>query len=158
MTALIGTLAAIVGVVVVGAPAILLRRLDVEKIPCLAESLYIETAGGTASPFFRKGYPVPCSHTQKFQTTHDDQEVIDIHLLHGFSDRVAMNSTIGNYRITGIPPGLAGRVELRVTFKVDRGGSVSVTAKLKRSALEVECLTIQPERMAIAKMAPPDED
>ncbi|MBI1950035.1 MAG: Hsp70 family protein [Acidobacteria bacterium] len=105
----------------------------------LAESLGIETAGGTFTPILPKGTRAPVMRYVTFKTSADDQKEIRLHVLRGGSDRVAGNHDLGWVRVADLPPGPKGAVQVTVGFRIADGAIVLAAADpVTRRAYTIE--------------------
>ena len=114
-----------------GAPAAIPAILVVEQVSPivgpdgnLAESLGIETAGGAFTPVLPKGTRAPVMRFVTFKTSADNQREIRLHILRGLTERVAQNHDLGWVRMTGLPPGPKGTVQVQVGFRIADGAVV----------------------------------
>jgi len=92
-------------------------------------TLGIETEGGKFSPIIPRNTSVPCSRKSIYKTTMDDQTEALIHVLQGESPRAADDSSLGEFVLKGITPGMRGESLVEVAFDYDVNGIVKVTAK-----------------------------
>lgn len=105
----------------------------------LAESLGIETAGGTFTPILPKGTRAPVMRYVTFKTSAEDQKEIRLHVLRGESDRVALNHDLGWVRVADLPPGARGTVQVTVAFRIADGVIVLAAADpVTRRAFTIE--------------------
>ena len=94
----------------------------------LGESLGIETAGGVFTPVLPKGTPAPVMRYVTFKTSADNQREMRLHVLRGVTDRVAQNHDLGWVRVTGLPPGARGTIQVTVGFRIADGVVVLAAA------------------------------
>jgi molecular chaperone DnaK len=92
-------------------------------------TLGIETEGGKFSPIIPRNTSVPCSRKSIYKTTMDEQTEALIHVLQGESPRAADDSSLGEFVLKGITPGMRGESLVEVAFDYDVNGIVKVTAK-----------------------------
>lgn len=92
-------------------------------------SLGVETQGGVATKTLDKNTTIPCTKSQVFSTTEDDQDVVRIHVLQGEREMAEDNMTLGRFELIGIPPAPRGVPQIEVTFAIDTDGVVNVSAK-----------------------------
>ena len=118
-----------------GMPAAIPAMLVVEQVSPivgpdgrLGESLGIETAGETFTPVLPKGTPAPVMRIVTFKTSADNQREMRLHILRGLTERVAQNHDLGWVRITGLPPGPKGTVQVSVGFRIADGAVVLAAA------------------------------
>lgn len=84
----------------------------------LATSVGIETLGGVFTTLIEAGSPVPCDRTEIFSTAADNQTEIEVHVLHGTSERASDNVSLGKFKLTGLPKASRGVPQIEVTFRV----------------------------------------
>jgi hypothetical protein len=107
----------------------------------IRENLYIETSKNSVFPLVPAGRKVPATWEQTFTTYIDDQRSFDLHLLFGRSDTVIENSTLGKWRVAGIPPSPKGKHQIYVKIRVGVDGSVGLSAVLNNQPLPIILLT-----------------
>ena len=91
------------------------------------ENIGIETAGGVLSPWLHAGLHTPCSTTQIFITSEDDQTAIRIALFRGLVDEVAKAHNLGVFTVVGFRPGPKYVPRIRVSLSV-RGRDIVLEA------------------------------
>lgn len=94
----------------------------------LGESLGIETAGGAFTTVLPRGTPAPVMRFVTFKTSADNQREMRLHVLRGVTDRVARNHDLGWVRVTGLPPGVRGTIQVTVGFRIADGVVVLAAA------------------------------
>ena len=66
----------------------------------------------------------------QFKTTYrDDQVELALHVVEGESRLTAENRTVGRFKISGLPPGPAGSIEIEVVFEMNESGALNITAR-----------------------------
>lgn len=96
-------------------------------------SLGLETLGGVMTPLIPRNTTIPTRKSEVFSTAEDGQTAVDIHVLQGERPMSADNSTLGVFRLDGIPAAPRGIPQIEVTFDIDANGILNVTAKDKAS-------------------------
>lgn len=96
-------------------------------------SLGLETLGGVMTPLIARNTTIPTRKSEVFSTAEDGQTAVDIHVLQGERPMAADNSTLGVFRLEGIPPAPRGIPQIEVTFDIDANGILHVTARDKAS-------------------------
>lgn len=102
---------------------------DVLLLDVTPLTLGIETLGGISTPIIERNTTIPTKKSQVFSTAVDNQPEVDIHVLQGERKMASDNKTIGNFRLSGIPPARKGTPQIEVTFDIDANGILSVSAK-----------------------------
>lgn len=92
-------------------------------------SLSIETVGGVATRLIERNTPIPTRHSKVFSTAGNFQTSVDIKVLQGERQFAKDNKLLGNFRLGGIKPAMAGVPQIEVTFDIDVNGIVQVSAK-----------------------------
>jgi molecular chaperone DnaK (HSP70) len=108
----------------------------------LLESIGIETLGGVFMPILEKGCSVPCANVQVFSTAADQQDQITISLYRGNSKVAAECSSLGEYRIEGVPLQPGGVPAVEVRFAVE-GGNVILTATCKSAGQAFRIVAVE---------------
>jgi molecular chaperone DnaK (HSP70) len=89
----------------------------------------------TFIPLIRKNTPIPVTKSDAFETMHDGQTSIVVHVYQG-EDRDALNNTeIGSFHIEGLSDVPAGNV-IVTAFSLDVNGILHVSSREKRTGLE----------------------
>ncbi len=99
-------------------------------------SLGIETLGGVFTRIIDRNTTIPVKKAQVFSTAADGQTSVQIHVLQGERERVADNTTLGQFNLDGIAPAPRGVPQIEVTFDIDANGIVNVSAKDKGTGKE----------------------
>ncbi len=102
---------------------------DVLLLDVTPLSLSIETLGGVATKLIERNTTIPTKKSQIFSTAADNQTSVDIHVLQGEREMASGNTSLGQFRLTGIAPARRGVPQIEVTFDIDANGIVNVSAK-----------------------------
>ncbi len=92
-------------------------------------SLSIETMGGVATSMIERNTTIPARKAQIFSTAADNQPEVEINVLQGEREMASGNKSLGNFRLTDLPPAPRGMPQIEVTFDIDANGILSVSAK-----------------------------
>jgi molecular chaperone DnaK len=92
-------------------------------------SLGVETVGGAISKIISRNATIPCSATEGYTTYVDNQTGIDFHILQGERELAKDCRSLGQFKLSGIPPMPAGMARVSVRFHVDADGMLTVTAR-----------------------------
>lgn len=112
------------GQLVAGSAASELILMDVTPL-----SLSIETLGGVANRLIERNTPIPTRQSKVFTTAGNFQTSVDIKVLQGERQFAKDNKLLGNFKLSGIKPAVAGVPQIEVTFDIDVNGIVQVSAK-----------------------------
>jgi molecular chaperone DnaK (HSP70) len=120
----------------------------------IKETLYIETLNNSVFPLIPVGRRVPINWEQIFTTYFEGQRSFDLHLLRGISSNAPENTTLGKWRIAGIPPAPKGKHQVRVKIRIGVDGSVVLSATLMNKPLPVTFLTEASPKMPLTYRVP----
>ncbi len=129
-------------------------------------SLGIETYGGVMSALIPRNTRIPAVARERFTTFVDNQTAVDVHVLQGEREQVALNRSLARFKLRGVRPAPAGTPRIEVSFLVDADGILQVSAKdletQKEQAIEVKpsfgLTDAEVERMLVAGQEHKDED
>ena len=86
-------------------------------------------------PLIRKNTPIPVTKSEAFETFHDGQRTILVHVYQGEDPDALNNTEIGSFRIDGLSDVPAGNI-ITTTFSLDVNGILHVSSREKRTGLE----------------------
>ena len=109
---------------------------DVLLLDVTPLSLGLETEGHIFTRLIDRNTTIPTEKTQVFSTAADGQTTVEIHVLQGERPMAYDNKTLGRFQLTGIPAAPRGVPQIEVTFRIDKNGIVSVSAKDKGTGNE----------------------
>jgi len=96
-------------------------------------SLGLETLGSVMTTLIPRNTTIPTRKTEIFSTAEDGQAAVDIHVLQGERPMAEDNSTLGVFRLDGIPGAARGIPQIEVVFDIDANGIINVGATDKAS-------------------------
>lgn len=104
-------------------------------------SLGVETSGGVFARLIKRNTTIPTEESMTFATEEDDQTSMMIHVLQGEREMAADNTSLGLFKLDGIPPAPRYEQEVEVTFNIDADGILNVSAEIletgKKEAIKV---------------------
>jgi molecular chaperone DnaK len=106
---------------------------DVLLLDVTPLSLGLETMGSVMTTLIPRNTTIPTRKSETFSTAEDSQTAVDIHVLQGERPMAADNSTLGIFRLEGIPAAPRGMPQIEVTFDIDANGILNVSATDKAS-------------------------
>ncbi|GFR51504.1 hypothetical protein Agub_g13919 [Astrephomene gubernaculifera] len=99
------------------------------RLPPRRPALGVQLRGDRAYTLIPAEAPLPAVGKQVFTTVHDNQTEICVLVLRGDAPVASRNSVIGQFDLTGLPPGPRGaaRVEINLTLSPDNVLSATAT-------------------------------
>ena len=96
----------------------------------------IETVGerngkmvsGIFYPVIQKDITVPVRQSIGYETTFDNQTIINVNVYQGVSNLIANNQCLGSFQVCDLPPRKAGEVNVQLIFSVDIDGMLTISA------------------------------
>jgi len=92
-------------------------------------SLGIEVLGGVFSKIVDRNTTIPFKQTERFSTSKDGQEEVDIKIYQGERGMVKDNMYLGEIKLKNIPHAPRGEPKIDVTFEADANGCIKVSAE-----------------------------
>ena len=93
-----------------------------------SHDLNIKNKGSLMSIVIPRGTKIPVQKTNRYQTSHDYQEIISIGVYEGDNKYVKDNHFLGEFKLVDLPKKKEGEVKDDVTFDIDSNGILTVSA------------------------------
>jgi molecular chaperone DnaK len=106
---------------------------DVVLVDVTPLSLGVETLGGVMTRLIERNTAIPTKKSETFTTAADMQTQVEIHVLQGEREFARDNKSLGQFKLTEIPPAPRGVPQIEVTFEIDSNGILNVAATDKAS-------------------------
>lgn len=93
-----------------------------------ALSLGVETMGGLMSSIIARNTAIPCEQSSYYTTVENNQTSVAIKVYQGERPLCEDNRCLGTFTLDGLPEVVRGIPKIKVTFKLDSNGTLTVTA------------------------------
>jgi molecular chaperone DnaK len=90
------------------------------------------------SIIIRRNTPLPARDSREYVTNLPGQTAIQIQVYQGESKNLALCNPVGNFMLSGLPPGRPAGQKIRITFSCDTDGIMHVTANDILSGVEAQ--------------------
>jgi L1 cell adhesion molecule like protein len=94
-------------------------------------SLGLETEGGVMETLIPRNTAIPVKMEGFFTTCSDYQTVVRVQVYEGEGTLTKHKNLLGEFKLSGITPGLSGVPNINVTFDIDANGVLTVSAEDK---------------------------
>jgi molecular chaperone DnaK len=109
---------------------------DVLALQTTPLSIGVETLGGAMATLIPRNTLLPHQVNQMITTAWDNQKEATIKVYQGEREMVADNKLLGEFKITNIPPGPRGSVDIELIMVLDEDGLMNVTAINRNTGTE----------------------
>lgn len=92
-------------------------------------SLGVATSGDIMSVIIPRNTPIPCEKENEYSTNKDNQPSVLVKVYEGEREDASKNHLLGSFEIKGIPPAARGVPRIKVKFKIDQNGILTVAAE-----------------------------
>jgi heat shock 70kDa protein 1/2/6/8 len=92
-------------------------------------SLGTALVGNVMSVIITRNTTIPCRKTNRYETSCDNQSMVNIEVFEGERANTADNNKLGNFELFGLHQKPKGEVKIDVTFEIDSNGILNVSAK-----------------------------
>jgi molecular chaperone DnaK (HSP70) len=99
-------------------------------------SLGIETTGGIMSAIVPRNTSIPCEKISYYTTVENNQQEVDIKVFQGERTMTSDCRSLGTFTLTGIPAMVRGIAKIKVVFRIDADGILSIRAIEETSGTE----------------------
>lgn len=107
-------------------------------IDVLPMAIGVGLPGGRFKPILDRNTKLPAKKTYTIGTTRDDQPELEVTIFQGDSPRAQDNEYLGTLRLTGLPRGPRGSVQITITFELSNEALLKVSAREHRTGREIE--------------------
>lgn len=125
-----------------------LEKFRIEDVTPMTLGIYLD--GDEFGPIIPRNQPIPCEFTEEYTTSIDNQKEFLIEIYQGENKIATTNEKLGEFSLSGIPPGPVEQEAIKITMKIDINGILAVTA-VSQNGAKTSSLQVTDDRFRMEK-------